>query len=296
MRAHLNRRAVLVASASAASAALFPGFPQASEAGEDITRRLGELEKLTGGRLGVAVRAFDGDAGFGHRESERFAMCSTFKALAAACVLKRADEGKERLDRRIVYGNGALVPYSPITEKFAGKEGMTLEGICEAAITLSDNTAGNLLLDVIGGPAALTQWLRETGDAETRLDRIEPDLNEAKKGDPRDTTTPQAMLATLGRLALGDVLSESSRQRLVDWMVETRTGDARLRAGLPKDWRAGDKTGTSATGAASDIAIAWPPGRGPVVIAVYIAEATAPVKELNPVFAEVGALIGSFTL
>ncbi|KAA0699893.1 class A beta-lactamase [Neorhizobium sp. P12A] len=259
--------------------------------GDDADKQLAELEKKTGGRLGVAVLDTETNISLGYRENERFFMCSTYKALAAGFVLARADKGEEKLDRRVMFGKDALVSYSPVTEKHAGTDGMTVAELCEAAITMSDNTAGNLLLDSFGGPSALTAWLRATGDDETRLDRREPDLNEAKKGDLQDTTTPDSMLDTIGLLTLGDTLSEASRNHLIDWMVADKVGDARLRAGVPKDWKIGDKTGTGNNGALGDIAVIWPPDRGPFIVAVYIAEATAPMKDLNDVFAAVGKLV-----
>ncbi len=218
-------------------------------------------------------------------------MCSTFKVLAAGLVLARVDKGDESLDRRVKYGKEKLVTYSPETEKHAGGDGMTMAEICKAAITLSDNTAGNLMLESFGGPAALTDWLRSIGDGTTRLDRMETALNEAAKGDPRDTTTPDAMLDSLGNIALGSVLAETSANQLVDWMIANTTGGARLRAGLPSDWKIGDKTGTGDNGSAGDIAIIWPPKRGPIVAAVYIGEATVKMDEFNPVFAEIGKMI-----
>ena len=288
----INRRHVLVG-----TALLYPAFTFARPTGaaaateDDVTKLLVELEKRTGGRLGVAVLDTETNISFGHRETERFAMCSTFKALAAACVLARVDRGEEQLDRRITFGKEILLPHSPVAEKHVGGNGMTVAELCDAAITISDNAAANLLLESYGGPVGLTSWLRSIGDESTRLDRTEPDLNEARFGDPRDTTTPAAMLETLGKLAFGSVLSEGSRRQLVDWMVANKTGDARLRAGLPKDWRIGDKTGTSATGAVSDIAFAVPKGRRPILITVYTGEAKVPPAELNPVFAEIGRII-----
>ncbi|ACI54149.1 Beta-lactamase [Rhizobium leguminosarum bv. trifolii WSM2304] len=272
------------------------GLPANAEdkAGEDddnIQKRLAALEKRTGGRLGVSVLDTDTSISFNYRGSEAFPMCSTFKALAAGLVLARADKGEESLDRRVTYGKDKLVDYSPLSEKHADADGMTITELCEAAVTVSDNTAGNLLLESFGGPAGLTDWLRSIGDGTTRLDRTEPKLNEGRKDDPRDTTTPDAMLDTLGNLTLGSVLSEASSDRLIAWLVASTTGGERLRAGLPAEWKVGDKTGTGPNGSLGDIAVIWPPNRGPIVAAVYIAEATAPVKELNPVFAEVGRMI-----
>ena len=140
------------------------------------------LEWRHGGRLGVAVLDNAGVSVIAHRGDERFALCSTFKFLAAALVLARVDRKQESLTRRIVYARDYLVPYSPVTEKHAGESGLTVGEICEAAMTLSDNTAGNLLLDSFGGPAELTAYVRSLGDSVTRLDRREPELNEAKQG------------------------------------------------------------------------------------------------------------------
>ncbi|MBB3649863.1 beta-lactamase class A [Rhizobium sp. BK619] len=264
---------------------------KAGEDDDDIQKRLAALEKRTGGRLGVSVLDTGTSISFNYRGSEAFPMCSTFKALAAGFVLARADKGEESLDRRVTYGKDKLVDYSPLSEKHADADGMTITELCEAAVTVSDNTAGNLLLESFGGPAGLTNWLRSIGDGTTRLDRTEPTLNEGRKDDPRDTTTPDAMLDTLGNLTLGSVLTEASADRLIAWLVASTTGGERLRAGLPSEWKVGDKTGTGPNGSLGDIAVIWPPNRGPIVAAVYIAEATAPVKELNPVFAEVGRMI-----
>ncbi|RFB97030.1 class A beta-lactamase [Rhizobium leguminosarum bv. trifolii] len=261
------------------------------EGDDNIEKRLVALEKRTGGRLGVSVLDTQTSISFGYRGDEAFPMCSTFKALAAGFALARADKGEESLDRRVTYGKDKLVDYSPLSEKHAGADGMTIAELCEAAVTVSDNTAGNLLLESFGGPAGLTDWLRSIGDGTTRLDRTEPTLNEGRKDDPRDTTTPDAMLDTLGNLTLGSVLTEASSDKLIAWLVASTTGGERLRAGLPAEWKVGDKTGTGQNGSLGDIAVIWPPDRGPIVAAVYIAEATAPAKELNPAFAEVGRMI-----
>jgi beta-lactamase class A len=168
---------------------------------------------------------------------------------------------------------------------------MTLAALCEATVTLSDNTAGNLILKAIGGPAGFTAFARALGDPATRLDRWEPGLNEAKPGDPRDTTTPDAMAATLRRLALEDALAPASRDRLNGWLVANKTGDARLRAGLPKDWRVGDKTGTGHNGTANDVGVIWPPGRKPLVVGVFITGTKAPLAERNAAIAEVARVV-----
>ncbi|TCL76082.1 class A beta-lactamase [Rhizobium sp. BK251] len=297
MRFAFTRRRLLAGSALLLpSLALAPMPAAAQQAERDVDQQLAELEKRTGGRLGVSVFDTETNITLGYRETERFAICSTYKALAAALILQKVDKGEESLERRIVFDKEALVTYSPITEKQTGGEGMTLAEVCEAAVTLSDNTAGNLLLESLDGPQGFTKRLRTIGDASTRLDRTETALNEAKKDDPRDTTTPDAMLDTLGNLAIGTVLSEASRERLTGWLVSNRTGDARLRAGIPKEWKVGDKTGTGRNGAAADIAVVWPPGRGPILVTTYVAEATVPIDQVNPVFAEVGRIVAGMVV
>ena len=207
-----------------------------------------------------------------HRAGERFPMCSTFKLLAAAAALKRVDDSADRLDRVVAYGPGDLLEYAPVTKAHVAAGGMTLADLCAAAIDWSDNTAGNLVLQAIGGPAGFTQFARSLGDSVTRLDRNEPGLNEATPGDERDTTTPRAMADDMRRVLLGDVLSEASRRRLEAWLIDDKVGDKRLRAGLPPGWRIGDKTGSGDHGTANTIAIIRPPERAPIIAAVYLTE------------------------
>ncbi|NYZ17364.1 class A beta-lactamase [Azospirillum sp. RWY-5-1] len=248
------------------------------------------IEKRVGARLGAAVLDTGTGRRWAYRGDERFPMCSTFKAAAAAAILARVDAGQEDLGRRIRYKASDLLEYAPAAKANLAR-GMTMGELCEAAVTLSDNTAANLMLTSMGGPAAFTSFLRSVGDARTRLDRMEPELNSATPGDPRDTTTPNAMTETLEVLCTGDALSETSRERFNGWLIATRTGDARIRAGLPKGWRAGDKTGTGALGTANDIAIAWPPGRAPVTIAVYLTECDGSLDARNAAIADVARLV-----
>jgi len=235
-------------------------FDLRAESRPGLARQLAEIENKVGGRLGVHVLDTADGRRAGHRQDERFALCSTFKFLAAALVLARVDQGEERLDRRVVYSRDELVTYSPATEKHAGTDGMTMAQLCEAAVTLSDNTAGNLMLASFGGPAGLTAYMRSLGDTHTRLDRIEPGLNEARAGDPRDTTTPAAIVGTMQKILLGNTLQPASRARLLQWLDDNKTGGQRIRAGLPAEWKVGDKTGTGENGATNDIAILRPPG------------------------------------
>lgn len=256
----------------------------------------GAIERRLDGRLGISAATEDRVLS-AYRADERFPMCSTFKVLAVAAVLARVDAGRETLDRIIAYGPGDLLSYAPVTraalEAGAGRGQMRVSDLCSAAIVWSDNTAANLLLASLGGPEALTAWLRGTGDPVTRLDRTEPTLNTALPGDPRDTTTPGAMRATLGRILLGTVLSSASRGRLDAWMGACETGRKRLRAGLPSDWIAGDKTGSGDNGSVNDVAILRPPGHAPVLVAVYLTGSTASAETIAAAYAEIGRIVAA---
>ncbi len=236
----------------------------------DGPQALAQLEKDIGGRVGVCAVATDSGRTLAHRADERFAMCSTFKWILAAAILAKVDRQELKLDQRLTYTEKDLLEYAPFTGKNVARGGLTIRELTEATITVSDNTAANLLLARVGGPAGLTRFLREHGDLTTRLDRTEPMLNTNLDGDPRDTTSPRAMVSTLRSLLLGEALQPKSREQLVSWMVASTTGATRLRAGLPKTWRVADKTGSGERGAVNDVAVAWPPQRGPILIAVYL--------------------------
>ena len=253
--------------------------------------RLAAVEAKVGGRLGVAALDLASGTRLAHRADERFPMCSTFKAMAVAAALARVDRGLERLDRFVRFGAADLLEYAPVTRAQVKDSGMAFADLCAAAIEVSDNTAANLILASIGGPAGWTHFVRTLGDGLSRLDRNEPALNTAVVGDPRDTTTPLAMLSDLRLVLLGKVLSPSSRDRLSGWMVACETGKARLRAGLPASWRVGDKTGTGQHGSANDIAVVWTPTQ-PIVIAAYLtgAEAASPDAR-DGALAEVGRTV-----
>jgi len=256
-----------------------------------LAEELSRIESGSGGRLGVAILDTGTQRHAEHRAAELFPMCSTFKLLAAAAVLKRCENGQDQLQRRIKFQASDLVMYSPVTKDHAGGDGMTLAELCAAALNYSDNTAANLLLASLGGPQALTAYARSIGDPVTRLDRIEPDLNEAVPGDPRDTTTPAAMLQNLHTLLFGEVLSAASKDQLTTWLLGNRTGDARLRAGLPPGWRCGDKTGSGERGSTNDIGVIWPPQGAPVLVTVYLTETTAASEARNSTIADVARAI-----
>ncbi|CAA2101940.1 Beta-lactamase OXY-2 [Methylobacterium bullatum] len=257
----------------------------------DLADRFAQIEEASGGRLGIGLLDTGSGTQAAHRGGERFPMCSTFKVLAAGAVLARVDRGEDGLDRRLRYEPREVVPYSPVSGPRAGGEGMTIAELCEVAVTLSDNTAANLLLGTMGGPAGLTGHIRGFGDATTRLDRTEPDLNEAAPGDARDTTTPLAMAETLRRLVLADALSPASRALITAWLVGCRTGDARLRAGLPQDWRIGDKTGSGENDTANDVAVIWPPRRPPLVLTVYLTGARTSPEARSATIASVARAV-----
>lgn len=245
-----------------------------------------------GGRLGVAVLDTETGQRFDWRGEERFPVTSTFTFLLAGAVLAEVDRGRERLDRRIPIAASDLVEYAPVTGRHVGAEGLSVSALCEATLVWSDNPAANLLLPIVGGPAGLTGFARGLGDDQFRLDRTETALNQGAPGDPRDTTTPAAMLGDLDRLLLGDALSPSSRTLLTDWLIACRTGDQKIRAGLPKDWRCGDKTG-GGSGANNDVAILWPPGRRPILVASYLTETKASLEARNAALAAVGRAVAA---
>lgn len=273
-----------------------PAFTSVSGQGqtprsEEARAALAKLEQTAGGRLGAAMVNLASGNRSGHREDERFLLCSTFKALAAALVLARVDRKEERLDRRVTFTKQDLLTWSPVTRERTGAPGMTMAELCDAAVTQSDNLAGNLLLRSFGGPAALTAYLRSLGDEVTRLDRFEPALNEHEKpGDLRDTTSAGAMLGTLRRLLFEDALSNSSRAQFAAWLIANKTGTRRLRAGLPDNWLVGDKTGTNGSGTAADIGAAWPPSGGAVIVAAYYHQPSGTAPERDAVLAEVGRI------
>ena len=253
---------------------------------DEVLPKIRRIEAKSGGRLGVACRLSGTTAQFGYRENELFPMCSTFKARAAAFVLHRVDGGIEHLDRTVKIPHDAVIANSPTTKKHAGGE-MTVAQLCEAAVTVSDNGAANLLLESFGGPAQLTAYLRSIGDKVTRLDRIEPELNESLPGDARDTTSPLVMANNFERLTIGNSLSEKSRAQLVEWLVANKTGDERIRAALPKGWTCGDKTGTGARGSTNDAAVIWPTSGNPIVMSVYLTGTKQSLAKRNAVIASV---------
>lgn len=276
-----TRRTLLIGAAATAAASRLTALP-ARAAGADPFMA---LEASSGGRLGVAALNTVTGATVGHRADERFAFCSTFKLLAASALLRRSQTEPGLMERRIAYTKADMARYSPITSQHLGS-GMTVAELCAAALQYSDNTAANLMIRLIGGPRAVTAFARSIGDRTFRLDRWETTLNTAIPGDQRDTSTPAAMLTDLRRLALGDgtaptVLAQAGRDRLIAWMRGNTTGDKRVRAGVPAGWSVADKTGTGDYGTTNTIALAWPPGKPPLLLSLYFTQKAkdAPARE-----------------
>jgi beta-lactamase class A len=249
-------------------------------------------ERETGGRIGLYAENVATGVKLTWRGDERFVMCSTFKASLAACVLARVDRGEDQLENVVRYGAADLLEYAPTARQNLSRGAMSVADMCKAVVELSDNTCANLLLARIGGPAALTAFWRKTRDTVSRLDHNEPQLNRSPPGDPHDTTSPAAMAGNLRRFVLGDTLSSASCERLTGWMVNCKTGNNRLRGGLPKDWKVGDKTGNNGKDAAGDIAVVWPREGGPVLISAYTQGGSPTPQQLESVFAAIGQLVG----
>lgn len=265
--------------------------PLASRASfADAEAQLRALEKENGGRLGVAARDLKMDARVGWRADERFPICSTFKLLAATATLERADHGKEPLDRPISYGPDNLQRYAPVTKAHLREGHMTLGALTEAAMVISDNTATNLIVEQLGGPESLTRWLRAHGDFVTRIDRWEPAMSSSNPGDPRDTTSPRAMIDDLGLYLFGSLLAPASRAMLQGWLVQCQTGLDLIRSRIPKGGRAGDKTGHGDYGTVNDVAVIWPPRGGPLLVAVYYTGSAAPDATLRDTVARAGEI------
>jgi len=227
------------------------------------------LEEGLDGQIGVYAIDTGSGREVAWRADEAFPMCSTFKAALSASLLARSVKDAQLMQKRVRYDKSALLNHCPITEKHLN-DGMTIQELCAATVAYSDNAAANLLLTEIGGPAALTAWLRSIGDNHTRLDRNEPELNTSIPGDLRDTTTPRAMTTTLRKLALEDGLPAAQRTQFQEWLIGNTTGDKRIRAGVPSSWKVGDKTGTGPYGATNDIGVIWPAGRAPIVASIYL--------------------------
>jgi beta-lactamase class A len=297
-----NRREFLMAPIATAAFLANPARAEPPTRRFDAAERLQSLE-VGQARLGVCFLDTATGEVSGHRMEERFAMCSTFKlALVAAC-LREADQGRLDPAQVLAYSEKDLLPWAPATRKHLASGGMSIIALAQAAQELSDGAAANLLIKRLGGPDAVTGKFREMGDTVTRLDRYEPDLGLVLSADLRDTTSPLAMAQLVGRITTGDLLQRESRELLLLWMQNTDTGPHRLRAGLPAEWRSGNKTGTGrtegTTNKCNDVAITFPPGRPPIIIAAYFdsGEYTAQTERRHEaVLAEVGRIAAQWAV
>lgn len=291
----LSRRHFLQTSALAlASSLAVPGLARSAPGPAAATiatpADFAALEKASGGRLGVTLLDTRTGKRVGHRQDERFPMCSTIKWMLAAAALHRAERQPGFLDERLPMRAEDLIDHAPTTRRHVGKD-LSVRDLCRTTMVTSDNPAANLLLRHLGGPPALTAFMRSHGDAVTRSDRYEPELNRFTLGDPRDTTSPAASAASLQRFVLGDALRPASRQQLADWLIDNETGDATLRAGLGKRWRVGDKTGSNGKDTRNDIGVLWPLGGGTAwVLTAYLQGASVDSGQRDAVLARVAAL------
>lgn len=259
----ISRRALLVGGVSAVGVV-------AAGCSRNGNRRpapdeLASLEKDFGGRIGVyALDTGSGDT-VGHRADERFLMCSTVKTFIVSAVLRRRLSEPGLLDQRIQYTQSDVLEWAPITSQHVST-GMTVSELCDATLRYSDNTGANLLITQLGGPKETEKFVRSLGDNVTRMDRTEVQLN-IPDGD-LDTSTPQQLVANLRRLVLDEGLDSRGRDLLTDWLKRNTTGDQSIRAAVPAGWTVADKTGGGFKGETNDIAVIWPPGRAPIVMAV----------------------------
>ncbi|QCP53870.1 class A beta-lactamase [Trinickia violacea] len=278
MKPSALRRSLLLAAVSTPLVGACASLTAGPQRNSTVQAELAKLEASSGGRLGLAAIDTGSGARLLHRADERFAFCSTFKVIAASAILKRSENEPGLLERRVIYSTQDLVTYSPITKPNVAS-GMTVAELCAAAIDYSDNTAGNLLMKILGGPQAVTAFARSIGNETFRLDRWETELNTAIPGDLRDTSTPASMAHSLQQLALGDALAPRQREQLQAWLRANTTGGKRIRAGVPADWQVGDKTGTGDYGTTNDIGVVWRPSGAPLVIAIYF---TQPRQDASP--------------
>src|SRR5579863_7582189 len=284
------RRSLLLAAVSTPLVGACASLAAGPRRNSEVQAELAKLEASSGGRLGLAAIDTGSDVRLAHRADERFAFCSTFKVIAASAILKRSESEPELLERRVIYAEQDLVNYSPITKPHVAI-GMTVAELCAAAIDYSDNTAGNLLMKILGGPQAVTAFARSIGNDTFRLDRWETELNTAIPGDLRDTSTPASMAHSLRQLVLGDALAPRQREQLQAWLRANTTGGKRIRAGVPADWQVGDKTGTGDYGTTNDIGVVWRPSGAPLVIAIYFTQQRQDASPRDDVLATAARIV-----
>ncbi|HDR9371892.1 TPA: class A beta-lactamase [Burkholderia multivorans] len=287
-----TRRSLLLVAVAAPFVAACTSAPVADQGRVHRAQaELAALDKASDGRLGVAALDTSTGARIAHHARERFPLCGTYAVVAAAAILARASLDASLLPRRILYRRYGIVAGSPVTESHADT-GMTVAQLCAAMLESGDKGAGNLLMNVLGGPQAVTAFARESGDTTFRLDRWEPELNAVGPGDVRDTSTPVAMVDTLQRLLLGDALREPQRAQLIDWMTAGARGDG-IAAAVPPGWRVAAKRGAGGYGTTTDVAVLWPPSRAPIVMAVSFTQPRADAAPRSDVIASAARIVAN---
>ena len=252
-----------------------------------IVNSIKEVEQNLGAKVGVSIYSVSDGYLWHYNGDSRFPLMSTFKTLACAKLLHDVETAKLSIDRSVKIEEQDLIAWSPITEKLVG-ESFSLKQACTAAMVMSDNTAANIVLDGISGPSELTLFMKELGDEVTRLDRIEPHLNEARSGDERDTTTPNAIVKSLGKLLYGEKLSSGSKEQLIEWMAGNKVSDSLLRSVLPEGWSIADRSGAGGFGSRGITAAIWSNEQQPLIVAIYLTQTEASFDERNKAIAKIG--------
>lgn len=255
-----------------------------------LEKQIKSIETNISGRVGVSILNTQNDSLWSYKGDERFPLMSTFKTLACACLFRESSLGNINLNKEFLIKKSDLIEWSPVTEKLIGNS-ITLEKACESTMLSSDNTAANIVLEAIGGPKKLTAFLRSIGDQVTILNRIEPELNEAKTGDTRDTTTPNAMVHTLNKILLGNILREKPAIQLRNWMQQNKITKPLIRSVLPNGWFIADRSGSGGNGSRGINAIIWNNSHLPIIITIYITETELSLSERNRVITNIGRLI-----
>lgn len=266
-----DRRTLLIGAGALTFGGMAPGActrataPKAAEP-VAIDLDLSALEARHGGRLGVSVLTEGKRADW--RGDERFVYCSTFKMYLAAATLLRVQAGQERLDRAVPVTQADMIPHAPITQPAVGST-LTIEQLMKGTVEVSDNPAANILIREMGGLEPFRAFYRGLGDDSTRVDRLEPEMNR-QDGD-KDTITPDQSVQNIQRLlvAADTPLDAASKTLLMRWLVDTPTGQGRIKAGVPAGWTVAHKTGTGGYGPVNDIGLILPPNAAPIAIAVY---------------------------
>jgi len=257
-----------------------------------IIKKIEKQERKLGARFGVSIYDVNDNELWNYNGDSRFPLMSTFKALACANLLADVEQGLQSFDTATVITASSLITWSPVTKNIIGEE-MSLKQACAATMIMSDNTAANIVLTAINGPQGFTTFMRSIDDGVTRLDRIEPELNEALDGDKRDTTTPNAMVKSLHTLLFGEVLSQASKAQLKQWMIDNKVTGSLLRSVLPGDWSIADRSGSGGFGSRAITAVVWSATRSPLIIAIYLTQTEASYAQRNKAIADIGKEIFS---